>query len=393
MISFDDAQALIATSVQPLGVEMVSIFEAAGRVLAKAVSAPGDMPPCATSAMDGYAVIDASISPDADVRLAGSSYAGSSAGGILRPGEAVRIFTGAPLPDGADRVIMQEYAQETDGLVRFRTGYGPGWHVRPQGSDFRKGDELVAAGTRLNPRALVAAAAGDLGELCVFRRPHVAILSTGDELVPVGQAADVPGRIPESISHGLAALVRNKGGKVIDRHIVPDDLAALERTASHALDAADLVIVTGGASVGERDYAKAMFAPYGMTLVFDKVAIKPGKPVWLGKARGRWILGLPGNPTSAMVTARLFLSPLLAMLQGDDAGAQLEWFRLPVSGPRPKTGPRETFMRATLVADHLVLASNQDSAAQSVLAQADWLVRCPAMEAAEGDRDMCALRF
>ncbi len=378
MIGFDEAVGLIAEEVLPLGAEQVALAEAAGRVLAAPLHARSAAPRVAVSAMDGYAVIDTATRSGEPLTVVGESRAGAGYPGIVQPGQAVRIFTGAPLPAGADRCIMQEYATRDGETVRFAEGYGPGWHVRAAGSDFAAGDLLLAAGTRLSPRAMIAAAAADLAGVTVARRPRVTIIGTGDELAPPGKAHLRADAIPESVTFGVSAMLAESGAQVVHRVIGLDNLHALETAAGAALEAADLVIVTGGASVGERDFAKPMFVPHGLDLVFAKVAIKPGKPVWLGRAKGKWVLGLPGNPTSAMVTARLFLLPLLACLQGQPVAEVLHWRSLPVAAPIGATGNREPFVRARWDEAGLMPLGNQDSGAQGALAQADWLIRCPA---------------
>lgn len=383
MIDFDEAQRLIAAEVKPLASERISISEATDRVLAEPLFARSDAPRKPVAAMDGYAVIDASTRAGVPLQMVGESRAGAGFAGRVETGQAVRIFTGAPMPDGADRCIMQEYASRDGNFVQFVDGYGPGWHVRKAGSDFRRGDMLLDAGTRLGPRAMVAAAAADVFEVAVGLRPRIAIIGTGDELQPPGTAWQQPDAIPDSVTFGVAALVTRAGGVVIDRQTGVDELTALEVLAGRALDMADLTIVTGGASVGERDFAKAMFASHGLQLLFEKVAIKPGKPVWIGRAKDRWVLGLPGNPTSAMVTARLFLLPLLARLQGQSIDEVLRWRTLPVAAPIAAIGGRETFMRARWDDEGLVPISNQDSGTQAAMASADWLIRCEAGQAAQ----------
>nr|WP_294848168.1 molybdopterin molybdotransferase MoeA [uncultured Sphingomonas sp.] len=383
MIDFDEAQRLIGAEAQTLGLESIAIGEAAGRILAEPLFARSDAPRQAVAAMDGYAVIHASTRAGEPQQLIGESRAGAGFAGRVEAGQAVRIFTGAPMPDGADRCIMQEYASRDGEFVQFADGYGPGWHVRAAGSDFRARDMLLDAGTRLGPRAMVAAAAADVADVMVRLRPRVAIIGTGDELQPPGTAWQQPDAIPDSVTFGVAAMVTNAGGVVMDRQTGADDLEALETLAGRALDMADLTIITGGASVGERDFAKAMFAPHGLQLLFEKVAIKPGKPVWVGCAKGRWVLGLPGNPTSAMVTARLFLLPLLARLQGQSTEEVMRWQTLPLAGPITATGGRETFVRARWDDEGLVPTGNQDSGSQAAMVSADWLIRC---EAGEGPK-------
>jgi molybdopterin molybdotransferase len=371
MISFDEAVRLLTDVARPLGREPVPLGEAAGRVLAAPVVAMIDSPPANVSAMDGYAVRESDL-PGA-LRLIGESFAGRGFRGTVGPRTCVRIFTGAPLPDRADRVVMQEVAERAGDLVTIADLPGEARYIRPRGSDFCIGEVLLEAGRRLDARALVAAAGADVAEIEAWRRPEVLVLGTGDELAPPGEARSRPGAIPESISYGVAALADLWGGRCLGSRRLADDLPAMEQAAGDALDQADLVVVTGGASVGERDYAKAMFAPHGLDLIFSNVAMKPGKPVWLGRARSTLILGLPGNPTSAMVTARLLLAPLVAGLAGR-AGA-LGWGVVPLAAPLPGSGDRETFHRARLTAKGAEPLVNQDSSAQKALAEADILVR------------------
>ncbi len=377
MISFDQAVELVREQIGPIATEEIALAEAAGRFLAQDLSARNCAPRHAVSAMDGYAVQQATTVPDHWMEVVGESRAGARFEGSLDAGQAVRIFTGAPLPEGADYVIMQEYAERDGARVRFAESYGPASHVRAAGSDFAAGALLVPAGTRLSPRAMVAAAAADVAQVSVARRPRVAIIGTGDELAPPGEARLRRDAIPESVSFGIAALVEAMGGEIAMRATAGDELETLAKTADAALGAADLVIVTGGASVGERDFAKPMFEGHGLELIFNKVAIKPGKPVWLGRAKGRLVLGLPGNPTSAMVTAALFLKPILARLQGASAESGHQWRRLPLAAPLGPTDSRETFTRARWDEAGLVPLDNQDSGVQAGLLHADWLIRCP----------------
>lgn len=375
MVNFDEALARLGQISVPVVGERTTLARAAGRVLARPLHARCDAPRRDAAAMDGYAVADAATRASDPLRVIGESRAGTGFTGIVGAGQAVRIFTGAPMPGGTDRCIMQEYADRAGDIVRFAEGYGPGWHVRPAGSDFAAGELILPAGTRLSPRAMIAAAAADQASLMVAPRPRVAIISTGDELAPPGRAHQRVDAIPESVGFGVAAMAVEAGAKIAARHTGVDDLAVLAQIAGKALGQADLVIVTGGASVGERDFAKPMFAAHGLELVFSKVAIKPGKPVWLGRAKGSLVLGLPGNPTSAMVTARLFLRPLLALLQGQPLADVLRWRTMPLGAPINAAGDRETFVRATWGEQGLLPLCNQDSGSQGVLVRADWLIR------------------
>jgi molybdopterin molybdotransferase len=369
MIGFDEALALIVGAARPLGVEAVPLARAHGRVLAAPVVARVDHPPADVSAMDGYAVREADL--PGRLPIAGESLPGGAIG-ELRPGTCIRIFTGAPVPRGADRVVIQENVRRDGDWALFGEP-GPARHIRPRGLDFAAGDLLLEPGRRLDPRALVAVAGADIGEVEVFRRPRVAILATGDELVAPGEAAASPGALPDSITHGLAALVSDWGGDVAASERLRDDPEPMRRAAAEALRRADLVVVTGGASVGERDFAKAMFG--GLELIFSKVAIKPGKPVWLGRAGGKLVLGLPGNPTSAVVTARLLLAPLLAGILGRRPGEALRWRSAPLAEGLDPPGDRETFVRAAWAGEAVCPLRNQDSGAQKALADADLLIR------------------
>lgn len=376
MISFDEAVALIAANAGPVDSETVALSTAQGRTLATAVEAQVRSPPFDASAMDGYAVRDEDLARlPATLAIVGESFAGAPHPEPVGPDECVRIFTGASVPAGADRVIMQEVVQRNGDRARVDGPPSAGRHIRRAGSDFERGEVLLDAGILLDSRSIVAAAAADLGEVSVWKRPRVAILATGDELAEPGTARNRPGAIPESVSFGVAALARDWGAEIVGSVRLPDQLDDMERAAARALEDSDLIIVTGGASVGEKDFAQAMFAPSGLELIFSKVAMKPGKPVWLGRCGAALVMGLPGNPTSALVTARLLLAPLLARLSGRPAEAALAWRRAPLACALGECGPRETFHRAHWNGDFVEILPNQDSGAQKALAQADLLVR------------------
>jgi molybdopterin molybdotransferase len=376
MIAFDEAIGLIRSVATPLETEVVALAEAAGRVLALPVTAEIDSPRSDVSAMDGYAVREQDLNHfPVSLQLVGGSYAGSGWSGSVEAGTCVRIFTGAPVPDSADRVVIQEYVRSVDNVAVIDERPESARHIRARGSDFFQGEELLSAGRLLDPRALVTAAGADVAEVEVYRRPRVHILSTGDELAEPGTARERADAIPESVSFGVAALAAQWGAECIGRTRVRDELAAMQALACAAIDDADLVVVTGGASVGEKDFAKAMFEPLGLQLVFSKVSIKPGKPVWLGRAGEKLVIGLPGNPTSALVTARLFLAPLLAGLTGRPGDEALRWRTVPLGSPLGPCGSRETFHRARWVGDRAEILAFQDSSSQKALAEAELLVR------------------
>ena len=381
MITFDEALALVAEAAKPLDREPVALAEAHGRTLAEPVIAQVDAPPRDVSAMDGYAVREAEL--PGRLPVAGTAYPGDPTR-RLDPGTCLRIFTGGPVPDGADRIVIQEEVTRDGDFAAFGAP-GGGRHIRKRGADFREGALLLDAGRRLDPRALVAAAGADLGELEVWRQPRLAVFGTGDELAEPGLARNRPGAIPESLLVGVAALAEAAGGVIVMSRRLRDNLPELVQMAGWALERADLVVVTGGASVGEKDFAKAMFEPAGLELIFSKVAIKPGKPVWLGRVGGRLVMGLPGNPSSAMVTARLLLAPLLAGLSGREPA--LAWRRATLAAPLEPCGDRETFVRAMWEGEAVLPAGYQDSGAQKTLADAPLLIRrragAPAAEAGE----------
>lgn len=379
MISFDEAVTHVRAVAQPLGKELVAVSEAAGRVLAAPVIARISSPRSDVSAMDGYAVQEADLSAlPARLAIVGESFAGSSWNGTVHPGQCARIFTGAPVPGGADRVVIQEDVRREGDMAMIDRHPGNAPHIRKQGSDFEAGEQLLPAGHLLDKRAIVAAAAADLPMVEVFTRPLLHILSTGDELAEPGTAAETPDAIPESVSLGLAGLAAEWDAVIVGRTRLRDDLTAMEIAAARAVADVDVVVVTGGASVGEKDFAKTMFEPVGLDLIFSKVSIKPGKPVWLGRASKALVIGLPGNPTSALVTGRLLLAPLLAGLTGRSPADALRWRSARLSSPLNACGARQTFHRARWAGDSVELLGFQDSSAQKALAEADLLIRQPA---------------
>ncbi|HZU50630.1 MAG TPA: molybdopterin molybdotransferase MoeA, partial [Sphingomicrobium sp.] len=316
--------------------------------------------------------------------VVGQSFAGHGFDGTLEPSTCVRIFTGAPVPNGADHVIIQELVDFNRNFASIKEQpLGPPF-IRKRASDFARRSEILAKGNILDARALVAAAGGDIGLVEVFRRPRLRVVSTGDELVEPGRASETGGAVPDSVSLGIAALAEEYGAICIERLRFGDDLELIQSAATAALESADVVVLAGGASVGEKDFAKEMFVPLGLQLLFSKVSIKPGKPAWFGTVRDRLIVGVPGNPTSALVTARLILAPLLALMQGRDIGHTLDWRLAPLAAPLPPSGDRETFHRGFIRDGKVEILRSDDSSAQKLLAKASILVRqrphSPALE-------------
>lgn len=376
MIDFEEAIATVAEAAVPSDRERVSIDEAHGRMLARDVHAMVSAPMRDVSAMDGYAVRETDLgTAPAHLRVIGARFPDSADRGMLSPGECMRVFTGAPIPDDSDRVVIQEIVRREGEMAIIEEMPGAAHHIRARGSDFANGDLILQAGRMLDYRALVAAAGADVAILDVWRQPRVVVLSTGDELTDPGIAREAEGRVPESISFGLLALVSAWGGQPVGRRRLADDLATMQRIAGNTIEDIDLVVVTGGASVGEKDFARAMFAPFGLELLFSKVAIKPGKPVWFGRTGNALVLGLPGNPTSALVTARLFLAPLVMGLAGGDPYGALRWRSTPLAVPLPPCGDRETFFRGRWNGMLVEPMIDQSSSAQKTLANSDVLIR------------------
>ena len=383
MIAYDDALQALLANVPPLPAERIAAVDGSGRYLAEPVTAALDAPRADVSTMDGYAVRDGDLATQAELTVIGEASAGTPFAGEVGPGEAVRIFTGAQVPRGADRVVMQEDCRRDGARIGVADSCGPERNVRRRGSDFGAGDTVLARGARLSPAALVALSGADRSEVAVARCPVLSVIATGDELAEPGRAAQSAHAVPDSASSGVCALALRHGARLAGRFRGRDRLDDLEELARQAFDCADIVVVIGGASVGDHDLAQPMFRQFALSPVFAKVAIKPGKPVWFARGPGKYVLGLPGNPGSAMVTARLFLVPLLAALQGGDGLAAVACAKMVLAGTLPVSGMRETFVRARLAANGLEPVANQDSGAQAPLAHSDWLIRRPPGDAAK----------
>jgi molybdopterin molybdotransferase len=373
MLTFDAALAILRAAAEPLGTEPVPLGKAGRRVLAEPIVARIDLPRCDTAAMDGYAVAGPLTGTGA--RVIGAVYPGRAGIAALASGQAVRIMTGAPIPAGADRVIPLEVAQEVDGVVR-PAGAAPSRnHVRSRGSDMTAGREVLATGTVLDPRALVTAAAADVAQLVCWRRPTVSVIASGDELAPPGHALPRTDAIPDSLSQALLLIARQWGAKPLDAVLVPDDADAIRAAAEAALAQGDVLVLAGGASRGDRDFARSALASLGLQIRFAGVAMKPGKPAWYGRIGDRHVLGLPGNPTAAMTVARLFLAPLLRSLAGGDFDSALRWRHFPLVGVAVEPSLRERFLCARQVGEGMHIIEKQSASEQAMLAQAQWLVR------------------
>jgi molybdopterin molybdotransferase len=380
LLSRDEAWALIAARAEALPAEEVPLDDAAGRVLAADVASPIDIPGFDRSAMDGYALRwhDA----PGVLRVVGEVAAGAGGDVPIGPGECARIFTGGALPPGADAVERQEVVEDLGGgLVEIAHAVAPARNVRFRGEDVAAGTRLLAAGTRIGPHALTAVAAAGVPTLRAVRRPRVAILATGDELVPPGRPLG-PGQIHETNSVTLRALAARSGAKVLDLGTAPDDPVEIEARVRRGLTEADVLLVAGGVSVGEHDHVKGALDRAGVEELFWRVRVKPGKPLFCGRtAQGAWAFGLPGNPLSGVVGFLVFVEPLLRRMAGEADAAEA---RVKVRTTRdiaPEDG-RTTYLTATLApgADGIPEATpteQQGSAMTLALARADAFVIAP----------------
>lgn len=333
MLTPAEALSLVLERVAPLGgTEERSIHEALGRVLARDVRADIDLPPFPKSAMDGFAVrradfAGASAGAGVRLRVLGESSAGRPFEGRIRAGECVAIYTGAVLPGDCDAVVMVEKSERQGEHVFLRDEPGDRQHVCERGEDLREGELVLEAGRRLSPADLSVLAAVGCEPVPLFRRPRVAIQTTGDELVEPSRRPG-PGEIREGNTRCVAALSTLAGAEVVRRECLPDERDALERGFRAALDACDVLVTTGGVSMGEYDLVGAALERCGVELAFHKVAIKPGKPIWFGLRGAQPVFGLPGNPVSALVGHEVFVKPALAKLGGVAQGAWIEPLRL-----------------------------------------------------------------
>jgi molybdopterin molybdotransferase len=379
-LTIEDARARMVAQTRVLGSESVALEDAHGRVLAHPVDAVRDQPPFAASSMDGWALrVGDATGAEALLQVVGESAAGHGYDGLLGPGEAVRIFTGAALPAGADTVVIQEEAVREGDKVRLGPLNGVRDNVRPRGGDFRDGQRLLETGQRMDAWRLSLAAAAGCASLSVARRPRIAVLSTGEELVrPPRQPG--PWDIYESGSIALCAMVDSWGA-------IPQRLGAAGDTREAVIEAvagvdAELIVTIGGASVGDYDVVKPALSQLGLELFVETVNIRPGKPTWFGRlGDGRAVLGLPGNPASAMVCAELFLKPLILATMGADPEPRFVKARL--AAPLGANGPRDQLLRVVLAHDGDGVLTvrplwDQDSSLVTVFAKANGLMRRPA---------------
>jgi molybdopterin molybdotransferase len=396
VISVAEARARVLAALSPCGAEVVGVADGWGRVLAGALMARLTQPPADTSAMDGFALRAADTQPPRALAIVGEAPAGRPSDVWVGEGQAIRLFTGSVLPAGADSVLLQEDATAADGFVTPSAPQRSGQHIRRMGQDFAAGDVLIAPGRRLGARDIGLAAAANYPCLSVHRRPCVAILATGDEIAMPGEPIG-PGGIVSSNSHALAALVRGGGGVPCVLPVARDDAASIASAAAAAAGM-DLLVTTGGASVGDHDLVQQGLMRHGFVLDFWKIAMRPGKPMMFGNLRGTPVLCLPGNPVSAFVCAVLFLLPAMARLSGLDGDLLVTDTAILGASVRANDH-RADHLRATLSRDsagRLVATpfARQDSALLRVLASAGALVlRPPFAVAAEAGTNVDIIRL
>ncbi|WP_150524901.1 gephyrin-like molybdotransferase Glp [Roseibium sediminis] len=385
-----DALALLLQDVDRRDTEMVPLEKANHRILAQDVTASRTQPPFAASAMDGYAVrAEDAAHAGAELKVIGEAPAGHSFKGFVSKGEAVRIFTGAPVPDGCDSILIQENAHRSEDSISVIEPPKAGAFVRPAGLDFSEGQTLLSAGKKLNYRDLALAAAMNHAELPVVRKPVVAILATGDELVRPGGNPG-PDQIIASNHLGVAGLVEDCGGEVLDLGISPDDPVVMAGLVSKAVQAkVDILVTLGGASVGDHDLVQDVLGDQGMDLAFWRIAMRPGKPLMAGKLGQTKVLGLPGNPVSSLVCSLLFLKPLLARMLGDIAPRDDETDAI-LGAALKENDRRQDYIRARLEFDESGRAvatpfERQDSSMLRLLADSGALIirppHAPALDA------------
>ena len=381
MLSVSEALGYILDDAASLAEEELSLADIVGRVAVEPLRARMTQPPFAASAMDGYAVRFADAGKEATLNLIGEAPAGVPFSGMVGAGEAVRIFTGGVVPDGADHIVVQEDVTRQGDQIVIEQEQPTPRHIRKAGIDFAEGDMLVEAGTVLNEMHGSILAAANIGTVNVVRRPKVALFSNGNELRGPGDQLH-PGEIINSNHYALTAMVRRWGGEPVYLGCARDDEKEIERffvKATGVEIGADVIVPIGGASVGDFDFVKSAFDRAGGALTFSKIAVRPGKPTWFGRLDPARVIGLPGNPASALVTAALFLQPLVRALGGQ--GAQEIGFQQGVLGrDLPANGARESFLRGSATAtgnDKMIVTPvvNQDSSLLSPFLTADVLIR------------------
>ena len=376
LMPVDEALARVLGAGKKLGVEFIKLDDVIGRVLAKDLEAKRDQPPFQSSAMDGYAARHEDLG--GPLKLVGIAAAGHRFKGTVKRGQAVRILTGAPLPMGADTIVIQENVSLSGKVLVVHESPALGRNIRPRGLDFKKNAVLISAGTRVTARDIGLMAAANAAVVSVRKRPRVVLFTTGDELVLPGDRPRTD-QIFSSNSHALAAMLNAWGAEVMNLGIVRDDMKATIAAIKKALNA-DILVTTGGASVGDHDYVQEALRRAGVKIGFWKIALRPGKPLMFGTKGKLSVLGLPGNPVSALVCARIFLKPLIGKMLGLDMTDVPVMAR--VAAALPANDERQDYLRATLRYEEdgaraVHVFSKQDSSMQRNLRDADCLIVRP----------------
>jgi molybdopterin molybdotransferase len=348
-LSVEEARARIAAAVTPVGgVEKVALRSALGRVLAEDIRSPLDVPAHTNSAMDGYAIRSDDLPTQGRVELAvtGTAWAGRPHAGVVKRGQCTRVMTGAPMPKGTDTVIMQEDVERDGDTIRVSTGHKPGQNVRAAGEDVTAGQIVLSAGRQILPADLGLLASLGIAEIRVRRRLRVAFFSTGDELRSIGEPLS-EGQIFDSNRYTLYGMLVRLGADIVDMGVVPDEREATREAFAQAADNADVVITSGGVSVGEADYVKETLDAIGQ-VNFWQIAIKPGRPLAFGRVQSAVFFGLPGNPVSVMVTFYQFVAPALRRMMGQNGADAAPTFKVRCASRLKKTRGRTEFQRAVL---------------------------------------------
>jgi len=375
MISVSDALALLIKHRNDRPIVTTALAECQGAILAEGITAKVTLPPLAASAMDGYAVKLADVpKAGAELNIIGEAPAGHPFQGTVNTGEAVRIFTGGAVPKGADHIVIQENATREGDRLTTLFDNDTARHIRKAGIDFNAGDTLLSKGARIGPMHIAIAAAANHASLPIYKRPLIALIANGDELKSPGETVSATDIISSNPA-GLSALIRHWGGEVMDMGIAADSLESITALIEKAKDA-DIIVPVGGASVGDHDYMRDAFKQCGLLSIFEKIAVRPGKPTWFGTMGNQHVLGLPGNPASAIVCTHLFLKTLMGVNDG------LSFTRARLTEAIKANGPRETYMRAFAKVSQtgqleVTPFPRQDSSLLTPLTEANVLIRLP----------------
>ena len=370
MLSSEKALQKLFGLVKSLGKETVSIADATGRILRDDCLAKYPQPSFAMSAMDGYALASKDIKPNAKLKVIGESAAGHPSKEKINSGESIRIFTGAAIPEGADKVVIQEQVLRKNGYIEFNKNIDQSTYIRPAGSDFKK-NFVFKAPKLITPYDVMLLASMGYSKIKVSKKPIISIISTGDELIPPNTKPKF-GQIICSNSYGIKAMLEENGAIAKILPIAKDNVASLE-TAFELAKSSDIVITTGGASVGDHDLVQQVAKQIGIKPAFYKVAMRPGKPLMAGKCNSFTFVGLPGNPVSSMICSQVFLKPMINKMLGLKY-EKTKTTKYPLTNALKKNGSREHYMRAYLSDGKVTVQNNQDSAATSILQSSNALV-------------------